>query len=205
MMPGQRPRARPDDNLSRRRLGWRPLLLVTLLIGLTTAWAAAPGAAGQAPAVLTVITVVLAALTGLELALRGIAIQDRAADWLQRLALRVTAVLHSVPWAEAFLMAAVALEAVHPARPWHTAILALALLACVFAVHLAERQERPGALRPQLPLLAAGVGLCALSAGAAALPGPPATGTSLVIRIIATAGVVMAAGLIIPVWMTRGR
>ena len=205
MMPGQSLATRPDDHLSRRRIGWRPLLLITLLIGLTTTWTAVPGASGQASAVLTVVIIALAAVTSLELALRGVEPADPALGWAGSGARRVTVVLHALPWAEAFLIAAVALEAVHPARPWHTAILAVALLACVFAIHLAERDERPGALAPQLPLLAAGIGLCALAAGAAALPGPPATGASLLIRLVAAAAAVLAAALIIPVWMTRGR
>jgi len=83
-------------------------------------------------------------------------------------------------------------QALHPARPWHTALLGLALLAFLFAVHLAETRAEPAVLRGQLPLIAAGVGLMALSIGAAALPGVAVTAVSL----LAGGGTVLVAVVI---------
>ena len=65
------------------------------------------------------------------------------------------------------------LEALHRSRAWHTGLLGAALLAYLFAVHLAESRARLAVLRPQAPLIAAGLGLLALAAGAAALPPAP--------------------------------
>jgi hypothetical protein len=90
------------------------------------------------------------------------------------------------------------LEALHPARPWHTGVLGLALLAYLLAVHLAESGARPVVLWPQLPVIAAGLGLLALAVGAASLPqiapGPTTTG----LRILAIVAVVIAAALAVP-------
>ena len=68
-------------------------------------------------------------------------------------------------------MAVLVLETLHKSRPWHTAVLAVALTGYLLAVHLAETQASVSILRAQLPLLGAGVGLTALAVGAAALPG----------------------------------
>jgi hypothetical protein len=96
------------------------------------------------------------------------------------------------------IVAVLALEALHPARPWHTALLGAALLAYLFAVHLAETRARLSVLAPQLPVLAAGVGLLALAVGAAALPGLPHGTTSLVIRAVAVAAAVIVAAMAVP-------
>jgi hypothetical protein len=45
----------------------------------------------------------------------------------------------------------------------------VALIGFLLALHLAEADADPAVLRPQLPLLAAGLGLAVLSVGAAAL------------------------------------
>jgi hypothetical protein len=57
----------------------------------------------------------------------------------------------------------------------------------------------------QLPLVGIGLGLSALAVGAAALPGLPTGGVSSVVRIIAATVGVVAAGLAVPVWLSRGR
>ena len=78
--------------------------------------------------------------------------------------------LRGLPWAEGLIIAVLALEALHSSRPWHTALLGVALLAYVVAAHLAQARTRPAALAGQLPVIAAGLGLLALAVGAAALP-----------------------------------
>ena len=39
----------------------------------------------------------------------------------------------------------------HPARPWHTAMLGAVLLAFLLTLHLAETGDRPSVLRPHVP------------------------------------------------------
>jgi hypothetical protein len=111
----------------------------------------------------------------------------------------VAGVLHALPWAECLIVAVLALEALHHARPWHTAVLGFALLAYVFAVHLAQARTSPAALRWQLPVIAAGVGLLALAVGAAALPRLHAGPGSELLRIAAVAAAVLVGGLVLPV------
>jgi hypothetical protein len=102
-------------------------------------------------------------------------------------------------------IAAAALEALHPAKAWHTGVLGVALLGYLFAVHLAETGAGPRVLRPQLGLLAAGVGLMALAVGAAALPTLPSGTASSVIRYAAIAAAVIAGALTFPIWMGKKR
>ena len=51
--------------------------------------------------------------------------------------------LRRLPWAEGVTLGALALEAFHPARPWHTAMLGVALVAYLLATHLAESTGAP--------------------------------------------------------------
>jgi hypothetical protein len=90
------------------------------------------------------------------------------------------------------------LEGLHRSRPWHTGLLGAALLAYLLAVHLAESRARLAVLRPQAPLIAAGLGLLALAAGAAALPAETGSAASLMAVLAALAAVVVA-GLVVPV------
>jgi hypothetical protein len=102
------------------------------------------------------------------------------------------------PWEEGAVIAIIWLEVIHPARPRHTAVLGVALLAYLLAVHLAESGASPGVLRPQVPVLAIGICLLALGAGAGMLPEvtPGAGGTLL--RLVAAVAVIAAAGLVLP-------
>ncbi len=113
-------------------------------------------------------------------------------DWLRRL-----------PWAEGVLLGALVLEALHPARPWHTAMLGVALVAYLLATHLAESGSGPGetaaVLRGQAPVLAAGAGLLVLAAGSAVLP---SAGTGMAggwLRAAASVAAVLAFALCLPV------
>jgi hypothetical protein len=99
-----------------------------------------------------------------------------------------------VPWAEGMVVAVLVLEALHRSRPWHTGLLGVALVAYLFAVHLAESRARPAVLRPQIPLLAAGLGLLALAVAAAMLPAETGT-TAELMAVLAAVAAVAAGGL----------
>ena len=91
-----------------------------------------------------------------------------------------------------------------PSRPWHTAILGAALVAYLLATHLAESGASPRALRPQRRVLAAGVVLLALGAGAGMLPAiSPGAGSAL-LRLLAAAALITAGGLVLP-YVARGK
>ena len=94
-----------------------------------------------------------------------------------------------MPWAEGLVIAVLVLEALHRPRPWHTALLGVALVAYLLAVHLAESAARPAVLRPQAPLLAAGLGLLVLAAAAAMLPAETGTAAELMAVLAAVAAV----------------
>ena len=115
--------------------------------------------------------------------------------------LRFSTVVRLVPWEEGTLIAVLWLEVLHPARPWHTAVLGGALIAYLLATHLAESGASAGVLRPQARVLAAGAGLLALGAGAGMVPaaGPGGAGSgSALLRLVAAGALVAAAVLVLP-------
>jgi hypothetical protein len=180
--------------LARPRVRQATIAAAGLLAAAAIAWAALPLLADRPAAPIALIAAICtAALSVGRLALgdteRGssglVTTMDRILD-------RLLQYLTAAQWPELMLVAVLILEALHPATPWHTAVLGLALLAFLFAVHLAETRATPAVLRGQLPLIAAGVGLMALSVGAAALPGVSVTAASL----LAGAGTVIAAVII---------
>jgi len=197
---------RVDRSPGRHRTRWRQLVPVGLLAALSALWSALPARSGAGPAALLIVALVSAACSLIELAVRGVAapanVFEPPADRLTRYALSF---LRAVPWAEVLIIAAAVLEAIHPARPWHTAVLGVALLGYLFAIHLAERGDGIRLIIDQLPVIAAGIGLAVLAAGAAALPGLPAGPAAAAVRIVAAAGAVFAAAMVIPTWMTRDR
>ena len=115
--------------------------------------------------------------------------------------IRALKILRQVPWEEGTLVAVLWLEVLHPARPWHTAVLGAGLIAYLMATHLAESGASPGVLRPQVRVLALGAGLLALGAGAgmlaAAGPGDGGSGSAL-LRLVAAAALIIAAVLVLP-------
>ncbi|HEX5190829.1 MAG TPA: hypothetical protein VFW16_14890, partial [Streptosporangiaceae bacterium] len=101
-----------------------------------------------------------------------------------------------LPWPQGLTVAVLGLEALHPSRPWHTAVLGAVLLSFLLAQHLAETAARASVFRPHLPFLATGLGLAALSAGAAMLPGLGAGAGWL--AVLAAIAAVVAAALALP-------
>lgn len=190
----------------RRAASVRPVLAVALLSAGAVTWAALPmaGATAGARPVLAV-AVCCAALSLGQLADRirsaRLGPAPRQPDAYVTYAVRqwrsAVGVARNAPWAQATIVAVVALEALHPARPWHTAVLGAVLLGYLLALHLSESGDRPSALRHQLALAAAGVGLAALSAAAALLPAA-STGSGW-LSVAAALAAVAAAALVLPV------
>jgi len=124
-------------------------------------------------------------------------------DTLDQAARLLTRLVKMLPWAELLIVAVLLLEALHASRPWHTAVLGVALTGYGLAAHLTETRAGAAVLRAQLPLLCAGLALTALSVGAAALPGFMAGTAGAAIRIVVLVGAVIAVGLAVPVWLGR--
>jgi hypothetical protein len=170
-------------------------------------WAAFPVSGGSGGTRVTlVVAIVTGAMSVAQLALAGTVTRRpdtfAAAD---RIAQQLGSLITMLPWAEIMTVAALVLEVLHRSRPWHTAVLAVALTGYLLAVHLAETDAHGSTLRAQLPLLSSGLGLTALSVGAVALPGLPVGPIASLIRIAAVVLAAVAAGLAVPVWLRRGR
>ncbi len=184
----------------------RTLAATRILIGILTAalisWAVLPWLPGAGPR-LALICAAVAGLAGLgQLALADLVPSGELAGSIpQRIGARLIAGIQTTPWAEILTVAVLVLEVWHRARPWHTGVLGVALLGYLLAVHLVETGARPRVLRPQGPLLAAGLGVLALAVGAASGPTMPAGLTSAVVRIVAVAAAVAAGVLVVPVWL----
>jgi len=114
-----------------------------------------------------------------------------------RIALWLLAAVRAIPWPEGLVIAAIVLEAMHAARPYHTGLLAVALLGYLFAMHLAESGARPAVLRPQLPLIAAGLGLLVIATGASMLPDPAGPASDW-LRVLAIIAALLAGCLALP-------
>jgi hypothetical protein len=164
-------------------------------------WAATPPARHQGWAGLALFLAITAVAAGvLRLALAGMPVPEETylLPVPARLALRFMEMLRLVPWEEGALAAILWLEVLHRARPWHTAVLGAGLIAYLLITHLAESGATAGTLRPQARVLAIGAGLLALGAGAGMLPAlAPGAGSAL-LRLLAAAALVTAAGLVLP-------
>jgi hypothetical protein len=193
------------------RVWWRrSTVRLTTAAGLLgaacVAWAATPpGSAGRAGPVLLVLAACCVAGSIGQLATAALVTPGPGAypGLLARLGLGGLDQLRRLPWAEGVTLGALALEAFHPARPWHTAVLGVALIAYLLATHLAESTGEPGeasaVLRSQAPVLAAGLGLLVLAAGSALLPSAGAGLAGGWLRAAAAVAAVLAAALALPV------
>jgi hypothetical protein len=189
------------------------LLAVGLLVAGMLTWAALPMAgahSGAKPALIAAICCAVLGLTRLGVAGFGIGSTRpdkalaRPADELlvsgpERLWRQAVNVLATVPWPQLLIVAVLGLEALHPRRPWHTAVLGVVLLGYLVALHLAESGARLAVFRPQLALIAAGIGLAALSVAAAALPSSASGSGSGWLAVLAAIAAVVAAALALPV------
>jgi hypothetical protein len=189
----------------------RSLLAVGLLAAGMVAWAAFPATGARAGAKPTLIAAVCCAVFGLArlAASSGAPTSDGDGSWLpgdklflsvpERLRQQAVSVLFAVPWPQLLIVAVIGFEALHPRRPWHTALLGVVLLGYLVALFWAESGARLALLRPQVPLIAAGIGLAILSVAAAALPTSASGSGSAWLAVIAAVAAIVAAALALPV------
>jgi hypothetical protein len=156
------------------------------------AWAAIPvGGTGGIGIVMLIAAAACAALGTIRLILGAPGPHGDFLGPVERIGRALADLARAASWAEGLVVAVLVLEALHHSPPWHTGLLGAALLAYLFAVHLGESRARLAALRPQAPVLAAGLGLLALAAGAAALPAVTGPAASLMVVIVALAAVIV--------------
>ena len=168
-------------------------------------WAAAPLVHVRYLTIALALASLLVAAGALRLALAEIPVPEDT--YLSTAAvqfwLRFLTIVRLVPWEEGALVAVLWLEVLHPARPWHTAMLGAALIAYLLATHLAETGASPGVLRPQVRVLALAAGLLALGAGAGMVgTAGPGAGSAL-LRLVAAGALITAAVLVLP-YVARG-
>jgi hypothetical protein len=182
----------------------RAVTLIGVLTAALISWAALPGRPGGDPRI-ALICAAVAGLAGLaQLALGDVLPSESLASSIaERTGKRLVIGIQTIPWAEILTVAVLVLEVQHPPRAWHTALLGLALLGYLFAVHLIETGAQARVLRPQLPLLAASLGLLALAVGAAAVPALPSGPASAAVRVVSLVAAVLAGALVVPVWLRR--
>jgi hypothetical protein len=205
-MSAEWPQAQPAWRVLWRHSVLRLAAVAGLLGAGCVAWAAAPaGPAGPAAPLITALAAVCVTGGIGQLAVARVALPGPGSypGMAGRLAGWALLRLRQLPWAEGTVLGALALELLHPARPWHTAVLGAALTGYLLATHLAEsttvRGEATAVLRGQAPVLAAGLGLLVLAAGSAALPLAGSGAAGVWLRVAAAVAAVLACGLALPV------
>ena len=184
-----------------RILGATAPRIAALLLGIASvAWAAAPLRGPGWPTFALTVSVACVVLGALRLAL--LEVPEQVERYFLSLPERAwgsfIAALRLVSWEEVGCVAILWLEVLHPARPWHTAILGLVLVAYLLTVHVAESAMPAGALlRRQARILIFGACLLALGAGAATLPATSGAG-SAALHVLAAVAVIAAAILVLP-------
>jgi hypothetical protein len=192
---------------SGRRVPVRGITAAVLLAAGTIWWSAAPLAGGRAGTRLALIVAIVSGVMSIaQLAVTATMARDTDALTLaDQLARRLAELIRTLPWPELMTVSILVLEALHSSRPWHTAVLAVALTGYLLAAHLTESGAGASVLRRQLPLLTAGIGLTAVAVGAAYLPHLPAGPAAALIRVAAVVIAVVVAGLVLPAWLGRSR
>jgi hypothetical protein len=179
----------------------RSALAAALLAAACVAWSSVPlRGTGWPGGVLLTAAVACGVLATARLAISDLQLGGRSLlHPLVRFVFGLADAVRVLPWAEGLVVTVLLLEARHPSRPWHTAILGIALLGYLFATHLAESRARPAVLRPQLPLIAAGIGLLALAAGAAMLPSAGTGPAAVWLLALAAVAALLVGSLVLPV------
>lgn len=190
------------------RRTWHTVAAAILLAAASVSWAAFPLSSGRAGTRFMLIVAVGAGAASVAQLLAGGGGELTSAargSLIKRTIDYVLTVIRGLPWAEVMVVAVMLLEVLHRSAAWHTGLLGVGLLGYLLAVHLAETRTGIVALRAQLPLIAAGIGLAALAVGIAELPALPGGVLSPAIRVIAATIAVVAGGLGIPLWLGRQR
>jgi hypothetical protein len=177
----------------------RQVAAAGLLGAACCAWAAWP-LSGPLKIILLILAIVFVLADLLRLATAGQQFEqvDAFSSLASRTARAVYMAAATLPSAEAAAVAALILEAIHGSRPWHTGLLGAALVCYLIATHLAETRAHPRVLRPQLPALAAGLGLLVLGVGAALIPAAAPGLASGLLRVLAAVAAIAAGALAFP-------
>jgi hypothetical protein len=178
----------------------RPRIAAMALGVAAAAWAAAPLLGSGWPGLALAVAGCCVAAGSLRLALQDVPELEEAyfASAPERAARAALVIVRLLSWEEIGCVALLWLEVMHPARPWHTAVLGALLVAWLLTVHIAESGTRAaGLLRRQAKIVAAGACLLALGAAGAFLPGAT-SGAGAALHVLAAIAVIAAAVLVLP-------
>ena len=175
--------------------------MVVLLGTGCLAWSAIPLSGTGAPGVLALVVAATCVYAGvLRLLRQGTGGGEPAfvpsawATWLDQ----AGSVLLRTGWESGAVVAMVVLEALHRSRPWHTGLLAVAVVGYLLAVHRAESALPSGSLRRQSRALVVSVALVAVTTGVAMVPSAGTGTLSAWLEIVAALAAVTAGGLALP-------
>jgi hypothetical protein len=178
-----------------------PRLAASLLAVASVAWVAVPLRGSGWLVVALLIAIVCAVMGSVRLAVLEVPEPDGTfyLGLAERTWHAFVRLARLPSWEEIGCAAVVWLEVLHPAHPWHTAVLGVLLIAWLLAVHVAESGVPAiSLLRRQGRVLAAGLVLLGLAAGAAALPGASSGGGATALHILAAIAAVAAAIMVMP-------
>jgi hypothetical protein len=178
-----------------------PRVAAALLGVACVAWAAVPLLGTGWPWLALVVAAASVAFSALRLALLDVP-EPEEAYFLSLPGRAWRAFLATVrlpSWEEVGCACVLLLELLHPSHPWHTAILGTALVAYLLTVHIAESgAAATGLLRRQGRVVAGGLCLLALAAGATTLPAAAPGAGAEALLVLAAVAVIAAAILVLP-------
>jgi hypothetical protein len=162
-------------------------------------WAALPLRNSGLAGVILFVAACCVALSGLRVGVGWLPLPENRflASAPMRAWLGLYDVLQVPPWEDAAVVAIIWLEVLHPARPWHTAVLGVLVTAYLLVTHLGESGGSFRVLRPQARVLALGACLLAVAALVAATA-PVSGADGSLLRILAALAAIAAAALALP-------
>jgi hypothetical protein len=113
------------------------------------------------------------------------------ADW-------VDGALLAGQWETLAAISVVVLETLHASRPWHTGVLAIAVVCYLLAVHEAESPVPGTVLRSQPKVLLASLALLVVATGVAIVPSARTGALPVWLEVLAALAAMTAAGLALP-------
>jgi hypothetical protein len=175
------------------------IVAVALLGATCTVWAAVPLQGTGAPGVLLLVVAAVCVSAGLlRLARKDTGHGERYffPGMFGGLAYAANDVLLRAGWETGAAVSVIVLEALHPSRPWHTGLLAVAIACYLLAVHQAESAVPAAVFRGQAPVLLASLVLVVVATAVAMVPASSTQSGWL--EVLAALAAVTAGGLALP-------
>jgi hypothetical protein len=177
----------------------RYIVAVALLGAFCVVWAAVPMKGTGAPGVILLAVATTCVAAGLLRLVRKDTGQGERYVFpgpFMRFALSANDLLLRAGWETGAAVSVVVLEAVHPSRPWHTGLLAIAVVAYLLAVHRAESVVPAAVFRGQARVMLTSLALVVVVTAIAMVPSSAAQSGWL--EILAALAAMTAGALALP-------